>query len=400
MRQLTRGRFAAVAIAIAMAAGISSSAAAAGKRPSKPPPAQGDFIDLLNSFDSSRWQKADGWTNGSPFDNAWSADNVVFHDGLMELVLDDTAARGEPYTSGEYRTTGYYGYGCYEVSMKPVARSGLITSFFTFAGPYDNGGNGQHNEIDIEFVGDFVFDDGLGNRTSWVQFNYWTNDDAYASRNEIPFQLLFDASADFHRYGFKWTSRGIEWYVDGGLAVSADDRPGNPTPKESDSLQKIAMNLWPVDSSAEGWAGAFSYPLTPLRAQYQWVRYEKGEECVIGEGIDDPGPPPPPTGDASKLHVQDIALELAARGTQVIARVSIADGLGQPVAGAAVSGAWSGAITSGDTLRDTDGGGVATFYSARTRSSGTVDFCVTGVSLPGRTYDDAGNLETCLGISK
>jgi beta-glucanase (GH16 family) len=390
MQARALGRVLAVAVSAAVALGLSQAASAA-KRPAKPPTAQGSFTDFLGSFDSSRWQKADGWTNGPPFDNAWSADHVVFHDGLLELVLDDTAQRGEPYTSGEYRTTGYYGYGCYEVSMKPAARSGVITSFFTFAGPYDNGGNGQHNEIDIEFVGE----DG-GGGISWVQFNYWTNDDAYASRNEIPYPLGFDASADFHRYGFRWTSSGIEWWVDGQPVVSAT----NATPKESDSLQKIAMNLWPVDSTASGWAGPFEYPGEPLRAQYQWVRYEKGESCTMGATVNDPGPPPPPSGDASRLHVQDIALELAARGTQVIARVSVADGFGQPVAGAAVSGSWSGVITSGDTLRDTDGSGVATFYSSRNRSTGDVQFCVTGASLTGRSYDDASNVETCSTIVK
>ena len=395
MRSGVSRRLLGVVVATALATTLSFPVAAA-KRPAKPPVAQGAFTDLLNSFDSARWQKADGWTNGPPFDNAWSVDNVVFHDGLMELVLDDTAARGEPYTSGEYRTTGYYGYGCYEVSMKPVARSGVITSFFTFAGPFDNGGNGQHNEIDIEFVGNFVSVDAQGKSSSWVQFNYWTNDDAYASRNEIPFPLDFDASKDFHRYGFKWTSTGIEWYVEGQLVVSAT----NATPKESDSLQKIAMNLWPVDSTALTWAGAFEYPGMPLRAQYQWVRYEKGENCVMDAPVDDPGPPPPPSGDASTVHVQDIALELAARGTQVIARVSIVDGLGQPVAGAAVGGAWSGAITGGDTLRDTDGSGIATFYSARTRTSGTVSFCVLDVTLAGRTYDHSGNVEDCQAIAK
>lgn len=392
------GRVLALVAATALATTVSFSAAAG--RPTKAPVAQDGFVDLLNSFDSARWQKSDRWTNGAPFDNAWDAGHVLLRDGLLELVLDDAGLLGKPYASGEYRTKGYYGYGCYEASMKPVARSGVITSFFTFAGPFDNGGNGQHNEIDIEFVGDFVFDDGQGSRTSWVQFNYWTNDDAYASRNELPAQLDFDASADFHRYGFKWSSTGIEWYVDGQPVASAPDSPARPTPKEADSLQKIAMNLWPVDSSAAGWAGAFAYPGTPLRAQYQWVRYERGEGCAIADPPNDPGPPPPPTGNASELHVQDIALELAARGTQVIARISIVDGLGQPVGGAAVTGTWAGVITSGDTLRNTDDSGIATFYSARNRTTGSVQFCVAGVSLAGRTYDAGGNLETCQTIAK
>jgi len=377
---------------VSMAAGFSLPASA-GKRPSKPPPAQASFTDLLDGFDSSRWAKSDGWTNGSPFDNAWSAANVNLHDGLLELVLDDTARLGQPYSSGEYRSTGFYGYGCYETSFRPVAVPGAVTAFFTFAGPYDNGGNGKHNEIDIEFVGAY-----LSAESSSVQFNFWTNDDGYASRNEYLMQLDFDAAADFHAYGFRWTSQGIDWFIDGDLVYSVSDEPGNPTPKATDSLQKIMMNLWPVDDTASSWAGTFDYPGEPLRAQYQWVRYTSGEDCQIGAPPSEP--PPPPPGDPNTAHVLDIAMSLNSRATQAIALVSIVDGLGRPVAGATVTGSWSGVISSGDGSRVTDSGGVATFYSSRSRSSGDVTFCVDGVSPTGMDYDSDLNAETCATIVK
>ena len=382
------GHFVAWCAVLSVATGFSLPASA-GKPPPKPPTAQGSFTDLLDSFNSSRWAKADGWTNGAPFDNAWSAGNVNFHDGLLELVLDDTAKLGQPYTSGEYRSTGYYGYGCYEASFRPVGVPGAVTTFFTFAGPYDNGGNGKHNEIDIEFIGIFP---------SSVQFNFWTNDDGYASRNEYLMQLDFDATAAFHAYGFRWTSRGIDWFVDGRRVYSVADTAGNPTPRATDSLQKIMMNLWPVDETASGWAGAFGYPGSPLRAQYQWVRYTSGENCEIGLPPSEPTLPPP--GDPATAHVADIAMSLNSRATQAISRVSIVDGLGRPVAGASVTGSWSGVITSGDGSRVTDSGGVATFYSSRSRSSGSVTFCVDGVSLAGMTYDSDLDKESCATIAK
>lgn len=389
-----RDRLAAVAIAMSIATGFASTASAA-KRPPKPPSAQAAFTDALNSFDASRWAKADGWTNGTPFDNAWSAENVAFHDGLMELTLDDTARLGQPYTSGEYRSIGYYGYGCYEASVKPVAESGVVTTFFTFAGPYDNGGNGKHNEIDIEFLGQH-----LGGKPSYVQFNFWTNDDVYTSRNEYLQQLDFDAAAAFHVYAFRWSAAGIDWYVDGQLVYSAADMPGDPTPKATDSLQKVMMNLWPVDSSATAWAGEFAYPGAPLRAQYQWVRYSTLDDCQIGSTPDDPPPPPPPDDDASSMHLLGIAMSLASRNAQVIARASVVDGLGHPVVGASVTGTWSGVISSGDGERAADGNGIATFYSSRTRSPGNVEFCVTGISLLGMSYDASANTGSCNSITK
>jgi endo-1,3-1,4-beta-glycanase ExoK len=362
--------------------------AEAARRNVKPPAAMGTFVDGLQSFDGARWTIADGWTNGSPFDNAWGADHVSFHDGVLDLRLDDAARLGAPYTSGEYRTNGYYGYGCFEAGFRAVAVPGVVTSFFTFAGPYDNGGNGRHNEIDFEI---------LGNDSRSVQLNYWTNDDTYASRNEQLIPLSFDAAAESHAYAFKWTAGGIRWYIDGQLVHEALDSPGNPTPQATESLQKIMVNLWPVDESAAAWAGTFQYPGVPLHALYDWIRYTAGEDCDIAGP---PNEPPPPSGDPADMHVQAIEMSLAARDTQAIARVTVVDGLGQPVPGATVLGAWSGVITGGDGSRSTDATGLATFYSARSRTPGLVQFCVTGITASGKSYDSTADLESCDSITK
>jgi len=377
-----------LAVILVVAATVTAAPAQSARRPAKPPTAQGTFVDPLDSFDSARWAMADRWTNGSPFDNAWGADHVSFHDGQLDLRLDDDARLGEPYTSGEYRTSGYYGYGCYEAGFRPVAVPGVVTAFFTFAGPYDNGGNGQHNEIDIEF---------LGTDSRSVQLNYWTNDDAYTLRNEQLIPLPFDAAAGSHAYAFKWTSGGIRWYIDGQLVHEALDSIHNPTPKASESLQKIMVNVWPVDESAAAWAGTFQYPGAPLHALYDWIRYTAGEDCAIAGP---PAAPPPPTGGADAMHVQSIDMALNSRDTQAIARVTVMDGLGRPVPGATVLGAWSGVVTSGDGSRTTDASGLAIFYSGRSRTPGLVGFCVTGITRSGGSYDAAADLETCDAITK
>jgi hypothetical protein len=80
--------------------------------------------------------------------------------------------------------------------------------------------------------------------------------------------------------------------------------------------------------------------------------------------------------------------------------VNVVDGLGRPVAGAAVGGTWSGVLTTGDTARTTDTTGTATFYSSRTRTPGFVQFCVANVSAAGLTYAPAANVEGCDAITK
>ena len=353
-----------------------------------PPPAQGSFLDQTDAYDTTRWAKADGWANGSPFDNAWRADHITFADSQLSISLDNTAYLGEPYSSGEYRTLGFYGYGCFEASFQPVARPGVVTSLFTFAGPYDNGGNGRHNEIDIEF---------LGYDTTKFQTNFWTNDNAYTRTHEHLVNLGFDASQGQHRYGFKWTATGITWYVDGTAVYAVADSAGDPTPKTSDSLQKIMLNLWPVDGTASAWAGPFVYPGTPLTAKYDWVRYTAGEDCTMNGT---PTPTPTPGGSSTVMHVQSIVMALTSRNTQATARVTVLDGAGKPVVGATVTGKWSGLVTNGDGSKTTATDGAALFYSGRSSSPGTYTFCVSGITKSGMTYDTLANGETCDSVSK
>ena len=113
-----------------------------------------------------------------------------------------------------------------------------------------------------------------------------------------------------------------------------------------------------------------------------------------------PPPPPPPPGGSDTIYALDVQLSLNKRATQAIAQVTVRDGAGQPVENAEVQGQWSGIITKGDTSRDTDASGVATFYSARSRGSGQVEFCVTNMALAGYTYDEGANVVTCNTVTK
>ena len=362
----------------------------AGRPRPTPPPAQGSFIDQLDGYDTARWAKADGWVNGAPFDNAWRADHITFANSEMSIVLDNTAYLGKLYSSGEYRTLGFYGYGCFEASFQPVARPGVVTSLFTFAGPYDNGGNGKHNEIDIEF---------LGYDTTSFQANFWTNDDTYLHGHEHMVNLGFDASQALHSYGFKWTSTGITWYVDGLAVYSVADSAGDPIPKATDSLHKIMINLWPVDSTASSWAGTFVYPGMPLVARVDWVRYTAGEDCTMGI-TPPPSPTPTPAGNPAIMHIQSIVMALVSRNSQATARVTVLDSASKPVAGATVKGQWSGLVTTGDGSKTTALDGTALFYSGRSNSPGTFTFCITGITKAGMTYDPSANVETCDSVSK
>ncbi|EHR69632.1 PDK repeat-containing protein [Burkholderiales bacterium JOSHI_001] len=102
------------------------------------------------------------------------------------------------------------------------------------------------------------------------------------------------------------------------------------------------------------------------------------------------------------MRVADIAMSLGtlANGrTRANAAVKVVDGNGNPVAGATVTGAWSG-LVGGSASGVTSSTGVVSFASASTRSAGTFVFTVTGVSLAGYQYQSTLNTETSDAITR
>lgn len=208
------------------------------------------FAMEFSGYDSANMEKANGWSNGGMFNCTWLDSNVNFsNDGIMSLTINSNGAGG--YTGGEYRTRQAFGYGMYQVSMKPIKNPGVVTSFFTYTGPTDGT---IWDEIDIEF---------LGYDTTKVQFNYFTNG---VGGHEYLYDLGFDASQAFHTYGFYWGEGTITWYVDGNpvYTVNSSDVPVTPG--------KIMMNAWPgigVDDWLQPYNG-----VTPLTGYYDWAVYD------------------------------------------------------------------------------------------------------------------------------
>ena len=187
--------------------------------------------------------------NGPPFNCSFMRSNAVINDGLLTLSLTNS---GNGYVGAEYRSHEKFGFGYYSVSMKAAKCPGVISSFFTYTGwPWD--------EIDIEFLGD---------DTTKVQFNYYTNG---VGGHEYVYRLGFDASEDFHEYGFDWQPDSITWYVDGRAVYRAtSDIPSQ--------AGQIMMNIWNVADTNANWAGKFDGSLLPVNAQYQWIGYHSADE--------------------------------------------------------------------------------------------------------------------------
>ena len=243
---------AAVLGVVAAVAGTAAVPAAAAIGPS--------FTDNFDAFDTGRWHKANGYSNGGMFNAGWRADHVWLNGGVMGINLDTescpSGCAGKPYAAGEYRTNDLYSYGRFEARLKAVKNPGTVTSFFTYTGPSD----GQPwDEIDVEI---------LGKNTTQLQTNYFTNG---VGGHETVINLGFDAAAGYHTYAFEWWNGGtINWFVDGRL-VHRENGSRGPLPTRP---QRIMMNLWP-GVGVDSWLQRFTYPGTTLTAGYDWARYTK-----------------------------------------------------------------------------------------------------------------------------
>lgn len=80
-------------------------------------------------------------------------------------------------------------------------------------------------------------------------------------------------------------------------------------------------------------------------------------------------------------------------GKRMRALVTVTDLQGNPVAGATVTGQWTGRV-SGSPSAVTNADGVAQLISNKTNKAGPVTFTVTGVSAGGYVYDPSQNLVT------
>jgi endo-1,3-1,4-beta-glycanase ExoK len=238
------------------------------------------FVESFTAKDLRRWYISDGWTNGDHQGCTWSAGNVTAGGGALELRLrkeggaratgpDGEAAPSQIYSCAELQTHEAYGYGTYEVRMRPAAGSGVVTAFFTYIGPRP-GAPAPHDEIDFEF---------LGKDTRAVQLNYFGNGEGGHERMA---RLAFDAPGRMADYAFEWLPDSIRWFIDGELVHEARREAGKPFPA---TPSRILLSLW----SAHGldvWTGKFEYPGQPLVARYERVAFTKaGDPCQFPDSI-------------------------------------------------------------------------------------------------------------------
>ena len=242
---------------------------------------------LVNDFNSvtiaSGWEKAN-WTNGNMFNCWWDPENITFNESgnsLMKMKICQNSDSSHKldgnvmdYNGAELRTTGTYGYGYYEVRMKPCKASGTNSSFFLYT--KDDEHNIEWNEVDIEFITKDM-GDGRGLR-SIPQFNFFI-DNAGQGHEFLYTDLEFDASTAFHVYGIEYAADHISWYVDGKKVYTATGCEEGDHNHAQGSLPRhkmqIMVNFWP-GTGVDDWLGHFDYS-APLYAEYDYIKFKAAE---------------------------------------------------------------------------------------------------------------------------
>lgn len=207
------------------------------------------FTDTMETHRKGRWYISDGWSNGDYAMNDWRKGQSKFK-GLLRLTMGTDKLSNYPFSSGEVQSKKTHGHGYFETTMRVAKGSGLVSGFFTYTGPPFNK---PWNEIDIEI---------LGAKTDEAQLSYYYHDDKVSHIHK----LGFDASEDFHTYGFDWQPGFIDWYVDGErvFRATADDLTLPDIP------QKIYMSLL-GSRTLNRWAGKFDETALPASVEYTCV---------------------------------------------------------------------------------------------------------------------------------
>ena len=206
--------------------------------PTLPPGAL--YADLRSSFDPEIFhptvrEPGPGEHYGGPF----MAQNLVQGANNLALMIRARTRPLSPTMAG-LKSRARFGYGRYETIMRPSGEDGIVSSFFTYTGPWSGD---PHDEIDIEFV---------GSRPTHIEFNYFKNG-VRGQYARLP--LGFDASDSLNLYGYDWLPDQIIWYVNG-EEIYRTQTDGSDIPTHAGTL---IINAWAGTERMRVWTGPLRF---------------------------------------------------------------------------------------------------------------------------------------------
>lgn len=184
------------------------------------------------TLDTKRWF----YRTDVKLESSQRPENVTVSGGLLRIHLKKEPHRGKEYTGGGVISRETFRYGYYEARVKMHGGSGWHQSVWAMSA-----GDGSttyparmRTEIDaMEFDSDVAWKGHMG-------LIRWKEKGASSSSTCTPGvyrgALGFDATADFHTYGYAWTPKDVRFYLDGDLRCVLKYPPSNG--------EHDAINFW------------------------------------------------------------------------------------------------------------------------------------------------------------
>jgi len=225
--------------------------------------------DDFDTLDPGRWEVAEHTFEENYAD--FSTANAVTQGGFLKLGVrvKPAGSTGKPYSAAEVRTWATFSCGKFLVRSRVAPGFGVASTFFGFHDFFQNSASQDWNEIVIE-----------SSAPSRIDYVYTReNPSLPGGKERVPWSeaVPFDATADYHVYGFEWTPTEVRYLVDGVVArsLSADIAADLIRPK------RIVMSAYPSTRLAP--ARSFDPAVLPSEAWYDWIEvYRFTGSCPTG----------------------------------------------------------------------------------------------------------------------
>jgi endo-1,3-1,4-beta-glycanase ExoK len=224
------------------------------------------FVEDFETLDRSRWEIADAWSNNSEQGCVWSASNVKVVGKRMSLVLNNRRAGGKNFSCAELQSRELYGHGTYEVRMRPAAGPGIVSAFFSYAGPAHGSDKSQERWFSFDFAGKDLKALHLGYHAAGGRIH----------RHKVG--LAFDPAESMNDYAIQWTPQAVRWLVNGQQVHALDIGPAE---RQSRQPAKLFVSLRNgIGDEQAAWLGKFEYDGRPLLTTYEYIAFtELGAPC-------------------------------------------------------------------------------------------------------------------------
>ncbi|MFA9388847.1 MAG: family 16 glycosylhydrolase [Prolixibacteraceae bacterium] len=178
---------------------------------------------------------------------------------VILLLLFTALYAQKPYKGAEVYSRGKVLYGKFEMHMKMIKGSGMLSTFYTIEQSSDNE-DYNWEELDIEVLGK--------NNAQIMSTNIFT-DDENGDLVHSPQEILLDYSLadDFHTFTLEWTPNYVAWFIDG----LEQRRETGDVVNDLDLPQGYRFNAW--ISSSPGWVGSIDREALPRFQYIDWVEY-------------------------------------------------------------------------------------------------------------------------------